>query len=174
MAEGRRLRPALARRDRDAALQDHHRPNAPRPDSARTKGRGQGRLQGAQPHDRSRHARLSKARLKPPGAPPLPPDLRLCTNAGCGFKWNMGWMHDTLEYMSCDPIYRRWSHDKMTFGLLYAFAENFILPISHDEVVHGKGSLVGKMPGDEWRRFANARAYYGFIWGQINGFERSR
>src|SRR5208282_2744382 len=81
MAEGRRLRPALARRDRDAALQDHHRPNAPRPDSARTKGRGQGRLQGAQPHDRSRHARLSKARLKPPGAPPLPPDLRLCTNA---------------------------------------------------------------------------------------------
>src|SRR5271166_3123828 len=81
MAEGRRLRPALARRDRDAALQDHHRPNAPRPDSARTKGRGQGRLQGAQPHDRSRHARLSKARLKPPGGPPLPPDLRLCTNA---------------------------------------------------------------------------------------------
>src|SRR5271165_2945299 len=73
MAEGRRLRPALARRDRDAALQDHHRPNAPRPDSARTKGRGQGRLQGAQPHDRSRHARLSKARLKPPGGPPLPP-----------------------------------------------------------------------------------------------------
>src|SRR5271157_1496024 len=81
MAEGRRLRPALARRDRDAALQDHHRPNAPRPDSARTKGRGQGRLQGAQPHDRSRHARLSKARLKPPERPPLPPDLRLCTNA---------------------------------------------------------------------------------------------
>src|SRR5271167_1758065 len=81
MAEGRRLRPALARRDRDAALQDHHRPNAPRPDSARTKGRGQGRLQGAQPHDRSRHARLSKARLKPPEGPPLPPDLRLCTNA---------------------------------------------------------------------------------------------
>src|SRR5271166_3528917 len=81
MAEGRRLRPALARRDRDAALQDHHRPNAPRPDSARTKGRGQGRLQGPQPHDRSRHARLSKARLRPPGAPPLPPDLRLCTNA---------------------------------------------------------------------------------------------
>src|SRR5271165_5524253 len=81
MAEGRRLRPALARRDRHAALQDHHRPNAPRPDSASTKGRGQGRLQGAQPHDRSRHARLSKARLKPPGAPPLPPDLRLCTNA---------------------------------------------------------------------------------------------
>ena len=84
---------------------------------------------------------------------------------GFGFKWNMGWMHDTLEYMSRDPIYRRWSHDKMTFGLLYAFAENFILPISHDEVVHGKGSVVGKMPGDEWQRFANARAYYGFMWG---------
>ncbi len=84
---------------------------------------------------------------------------------GFGFKWNMGWMHDTLDYMSSDPIYRRWSHHKMTFGLLYAFTENFVLPISHDEVVHGKRSVVGKMPGDEWQRFANARAYYGFMWG---------
>src|SRR5271157_2378684 len=84
---------------------------------------------------------------------------------GFGFKWNMGWMHDMLEYVSRDPIYRRWSHDKMTFGLLYAFSENFVLPISHDEVVHGKGSVVSKFPGDEWRRFANARAFYGFMWG---------
>ena len=83
---------------------------------------------------------------------------------GFGFKWNMGWMHDTLEYMARDPIHRRWSHVKLTFGLLYAFAENFVLPISHDEVVHGKRSVVGKMPGDEWQRFANARAYYGFMW----------
>lgn len=83
---------------------------------------------------------------------------------GFGFKWNMGWMHDTLEYISRDPIYRRWSHEKMTFGLLYAFAENFILPISHDEVVYGKRSVVSKMPGDEWRRFANTRVYYAFMW----------
>ncbi len=84
---------------------------------------------------------------------------------GFHFKWNMGWMHDTLEYVARDPIYRRWSHDKLTFGLLYAFSENFILPISHDEVVHGKGSVIGKIPGDEWQRFATARAYYGFMWG---------
>jgi 1,4-alpha-glucan branching enzyme len=84
---------------------------------------------------------------------------------GFHFKWNMGWMHDTLEYVARDPIYRRWSHDKLTFGLLYAFSENFVLPLSHDEVTHGKGSIIGKIPGDEWQKFATARAYYGFMWG---------
>ena len=84
---------------------------------------------------------------------------------GFGFKWNMGWMHDTLEFMSQDPVHRRWHYDRMTFGLLYAFSENFVLPLSHDEVVHGKKSILAKMPGDEWQRFANVRAYYGFMWG---------
>jgi 1,4-alpha-glucan branching enzyme len=84
---------------------------------------------------------------------------------GFHFKWNMGWMHDTLQYMKQDPVHRRWHHDKMTFGLVYAFSENFVLPLSHDEVVHGKGSILGRMPGDEWQRFANLRAYYGFMWG---------
>jgi 1,4-alpha-glucan branching enzyme len=83
---------------------------------------------------------------------------------GFHFKWNMGWMHDTLKYMAQDPIHRRWHHDKMSFGLVYAFSENFVLPLSHDEVVHGKGSILGRMPGDDWQRFANLRAYYGFMW----------
>ena len=88
-------------------------------------------------------------------------------NGGLGFsyKWNMGWMHDTLNYMAKEPIHRQYHHNEMTFGLLYAFTENFILPLSHDEVVHGKGSLIGKMPGDRWQRFANLRAYFGFMWG---------
>ncbi|WP_028033238.1 1,4-alpha-glucan branching protein GlgB [Chelativorans sp. J32] len=83
---------------------------------------------------------------------------------GFGFKWNMGWMHDTLDYMRHEPIHRRFHHDRMTFGLIYAFSENFILPLSHDEVVHGKGSLIGRMPGDRWQKFANLRAYFTFMW----------
>ncbi|WP_420394490.1 1,4-alpha-glucan branching protein GlgB [Acuticoccus sp.] len=83
---------------------------------------------------------------------------------GFNFKWNMGWMHDTLHYMQEDPVYRRWHHDNITFGLHYAFSEDFILPLSHDEVVYGKGSMIGKMPGDRWQKFANLRAYYAFMW----------
>ena len=82
---------------------------------------------------------------------------------GFHYKWNMGWMHDTLQYMARDPVHRAHHHGEMTFGLVYAFNENFVLPLSHDEVVHGKGSLLHKMPGDRWQRFANLRAYYGFM-----------
>jgi 1,4-alpha-glucan branching enzyme len=84
---------------------------------------------------------------------------------GFGYKWNMGWMHDTLDYIAKDPIHRRHHHNSISFGLHYAFSENFVLPLSHDEVVHGKRSILGRMPGDNWQRFANLRAYYGFMFG---------
>jgi 1,4-alpha-glucan branching enzyme len=83
---------------------------------------------------------------------------------GFGMKWNMGWMHDTLAYMEEEPIHRKYHHNQLTFSLVYAFNENFMLPLSHDEVVYGKGSLIGKMPGDNWQQFANLRALYGYMW----------
>ena len=85
---------------------------------------------------------------------------------GLGFshKWNMGWMHDTLDYLANDPVHRRWHHRELTFGLLYAFSEHFVLPLSHDEVVHGKGSMLRKMAGDDWQRFAGLRALYAWMW----------
>ena len=96
------------------------------------------------------------------------PGISRPTNAGglgFGYKWNMGWMNDTLDYMGRDPIHRKHHHHQMTFGIHYAFSENFVLPLSHDEVVHGKGSLLARMPGDEDQRFANLRAYFAFMWG---------
>ena len=96
------------------------------------------------------------------------PGVTRATDAGglgFGFKWNMGWMNDTLGYLSKDPVHRSHHHDALTFGLIYAFSENFILPLSHDEVVHGKGSLLSRMPGDEWQRHANLRLLYGFMVG---------
>lgn len=97
----------------------------------------------------------------------FPAVSRPVCDGGLGFhyKWNLGWMHDTLDFMKEDPFFRKHHGKKMTFGIAYAFSENFMLPLSHDEVVHGKGSLLGRMPGDEWQRFANLRAYYGFMWG---------
>src|SRR5208282_293759 len=91
---------------------------------------------------------------------------RAADAGGLGFmhKWNMGWMHDTLRYISHEPAHRSYHHDDLTFGLLYAFFERFILPISHDEVVYGKRSLLGRMPGDRWQRFANLRVYLAFMW----------
>jgi 1,4-alpha-glucan branching enzyme len=91
----------------------------------------------------------------------LPPDAG---GLGFNYKWNMGWMHDTLNYLQCDPVHRKYHHNLMTFGMLYAYTENFILPISHDEVVHGKRSILDRIPGDAWQKFANLRAYYAFMW----------
>ncbi len=91
----------------------------------------------------------------------MPPDAN---GLGFHYKWNLGWMHDSLNYMQLDPVHRKYHHNLMTFGVLYAYSENFILPLSHDEVVHGKGSLLDRMPGDAWQKFANLRAYYGFMW----------
>ena len=116
-------------------------------------------------------SRVVKARI--PGAilvaeesTSFPGVSRSADEGGLGFhyKWNMGWMHDTLHYMEEDPAFRRYHHGEIAFGLVYAFSENFVLPLSHDEIVYGKGSMIGKMPGDEWQRFANLRAYYGFMW----------
>jgi 1,4-alpha-glucan branching enzyme len=85
---------------------------------------------------------------------------------GFGYKWDMGWMHDTLDYMSLDPVHRRYHHNRLTFRMLYAWYENYILPLSHDEVTHGKRSLLSKMPGDQWQQFANLRVLFGYMYAQ--------
>jgi 1,4-alpha-glucan branching enzyme len=83
---------------------------------------------------------------------------------GFGLKWNLGWMHDTLKYLQQDPVHRKYHHSRLTFSIWYAFSENFVLPLSHDEVVHGKGSIIGRMPGDDWQQFAGVRLLYGYMW----------
>jgi 1,4-alpha-glucan branching enzyme len=113
------------------------------------------------------HERFPHALMIAEESTAFPNITRSPGEGGLGFdmKWNMGWMHDTLHYMSDDPVYRQYHHGSMTFGMIYAYSEHFILPFSHDEVVHGKGSLLAKMPGDAWQKMANLRALFGFMWG---------